>query len=68
MARLKLVIEVDDWSVEQLRRAIRDLDEIASGPGNGITVENVKALDVLTFIINGDLGVKTNVIFEKMED
>lgn len=68
MAKLKLVLDIEGWPVEQLQKAVRDLDEVASGPGNGITVENVKVLDVLTFILNGELGVAYTIEFDKMED
>jgi len=56
MARLTVTLDVPEWTVEMLQRAVHDIDELDSGEGDGIAPENVKAWDVMQFIVLGQLG------------
>ena len=55
--RLTVCFDVEDWSAAQLKQAVADIDELDSGEGDGIAIENVTAWDVLQYIATGDIGI-----------
>lgn len=67
MARLKLEVHISDWCVEDLQKAVAAIDELDS-PGSGISAESVKATDILTYILNGEIGALLNTVSEDMVD
>jgi len=54
--RLTVTIETD-LNIDDLRRAVAELDELESGPGEGIAPENVTAWDVLMMAATGSIGL-----------
>jgi hypothetical protein len=58
----------DPWDANGLRWAVNKIDESLSGEGQGIRPEKVKADDVLGVILVGELGVKYDIIEERIED
>ena len=57
MTYLTVCFDIEGWTKDQLQQAVADLDELDSGPGNGIAPENVTAWDVLQYIALGELGI-----------
>lgn len=66
MATLHLKIEIDGWTVEQLKQAVRDLDALEDEVP--IAIDQVKAWDVISAIVTGQLGVNASLRVDKMED
>lgn len=66
MARLTVILQAHDWTARELRKAIADLD--ATTDEVGIDENKVKALDVLTSMLNGELGVTFEVLEDLLED
>lgn len=55
MATIKLELHVPDWTVVQLKQAVRDID--ALDDECPIAVEHVQASDVLHYFFDGQLGL-----------
>jgi len=52
MARVKLVLDVDSMSMEDLKQYVHNVDETLSGEGNGIATENVTSLDIVQTLLS----------------
>lgn len=57
-----------DWTHQHLREAVAALDEMDSGPGQGISPEQVSILDILEFIYTQQIGVDVELISEDVND
>jgi hypothetical protein len=65
--RISITVVVhDDTTVENLKEWVHEEDEILSGKGNGIKVENVRAEDVLQQVFASALEYE--VVDESMVD
>src|SRR4051812_6981821 len=54
MARLKLELNVPAATLDDLKELVHERDEELSGEGNGIAVENVSTLDIVTTLVVED--------------
>lgn len=66
MARLQITIDVPDWTIAELRQAVRDID-VLDDPVP-ITVEYVDVKDILTYMFSGLVGPDHIVLQQSMDD
>jgi hypothetical protein len=65
--RINVVVIVEDGiTIEDLKKWVHEEDEILSGEGNGIAVENVKEEDVLQQLFAG--AIQYEVVHGTMEE
>jgi hypothetical protein len=71
MARVQITIDFPDWSAEELRQAVRDIDALDDPVP--IAVENVDVKDILTYVFGGQVGadhviLQQSIDGQEMED
>ena len=65
--RLTVVIELDQ-TPDQLRKDVHDVDASHAGEADAIFIDNVKASDIVAFMMIGDLGYEHTIVTDTIEE
>jgi hypothetical protein len=66
MARLQITIDVPDWTVEQLRQAVRDIDTLDDP--TPIAIEYVDVKDILMYMFGGHIGADHVILQQSLDE
>ena len=67
MAKVYVVLEIEDATADELRKAVHDYDE-QMAPGEAVAIDKVNAYDVVGMIYSGHITFSERVLESRIED